>query len=64
MNKILDSIMNKIRPAIDLGKEFFAFIRFTNKWWLLPILLLLFILGTLFFVSQSAALAPFIYTLF
>lgn len=64
MNKICDSIINKIRSVTDLGKEFFAFIRFTNKWWLLAILPLLFVLGIFFFVSQSAALAPFIYTLF
>ena len=35
-----------------------------NKWWLTPMLLVLFIFGGLSIFAQSSAIAPFIYTLF
>jgi hypothetical protein len=43
--------------------EYLGFLRQNKKWWLLPILLFLFILGVLILLSSTAA-APFIYTLF
>lgn len=43
--------------------DFWQFLRQNKKWWLLPILLVLLLLGTLVLVASSA-LAPFIYTLF
>jgi len=35
-----------------------------KKFWLLPIILLLLILGGLLVLAQGSAVAPFIYTLF
>jgi len=46
-----------------LVAEFWSFLKFNKKWWLLPILLLLAMLGLLA-VFGSSAVAPFIYTLF
>ncbi|MHB0956051.1 MAG: DUF5989 family protein [Pirellulaceae bacterium] len=46
-----------------LLQEFWDFLRYNKKWWLLPILLTLLILGTLVLLSGTA-FAPFIYTLF
>lgn len=43
--------------------EFLSFLAHTKKWWLLPIVLFLFLVGILIFLSGTAA-APFIYTLF
>jgi drug/metabolite transporter superfamily protein YnfA len=43
--------------------DFWAFLRYNKKWWLLPILVILLLLGVLVVLSGSAA-APFIYTLF
>jgi hypothetical protein len=43
--------------------EFLLFLRQNKKWWLLPLVLVLLVLGLLTFLSSSAA-APFIYTLF
>jgi hypothetical protein len=39
------------------------FLYYSKKWWLLPILLVLALLGAMVLLSGSAA-APFIYTLF
>jgi hypothetical protein len=43
--------------------EFFQFLGQNKKWWMLPILLVMLLLGILIFLSGTAA-APFIYTLF
>jgi hypothetical protein len=46
-----------------LASEFWHFLRQNKKWWLLPIILVMVILGTVVFLSSTGA-APFIYTLF
>ena len=35
-----------------------------KRWWLIPMLVGLFLLGALIVLAQSSAIAPFIYTLF
>ena len=45
-------------------KELWAYMKVRKKWWLLPTLLVLLILGGLLIVAQGSALAPFIYTVF
>jgi hypothetical protein len=45
-------------------KEFWAFLRSSKKYWLLPILVTMLVLGALLVLAQSSAIAPFIYTLF
>jgi NAD/NADP transhydrogenase beta subunit len=45
-------------------KEFLAFLRERKKWWLMPIVLFLLVLGALLVFAQGSALAPFIYSLF
>jgi hypothetical protein len=47
----------------SLPAEFLHFLRHSKKWWLLPILAVIFLFGVLVFLSGTAA-APFIYTLF
>ncbi|WP_447859187.1 DUF5989 family protein [Nitrospira calida] len=44
--------------------ELWAFMRERKKFWLLPIVLVLLLLGTLIVFTQGSAVAPFIYTLF
>jgi hypothetical protein len=45
-------------------KELWAFIRARKKYWLLPIIVMMVILGGLIVMAQGSAVAPFIYTLF
>ncbi len=47
-----------------LVKELWAFLRVRKKWWLMPVLLVLLLVGTLLVFAQGSALAPFIYTIF
>ncbi len=44
--------------------ELFSFFWGNKRWWLVPMLMTLFIIGTLIVLAQSSAIAPFIYTLF
>ncbi len=48
----------------DLAKELWAFMRVRKKWWLGPIFVTLFLLGSLIVLTQGSAVAPFIYALF
>ncbi len=44
--------------------EFFEFLKVRKKYWLLPIIIILFIFGGLIVLTQGSAVAPFIYTIF
>jgi hypothetical protein len=44
--------------------EFWLFLRVRKKFWLLPVLLALVVLGGLLVVAKGSAIAPFIYTIF
>jgi hypothetical protein len=48
----------------DLIKDLWAFLKERKKFWLLPIILVLLLLGALIVLTQGSAIAPFIYTLF
>jgi uncharacterized protein DUF5989 len=47
-----------------LATELWAFMRERKKWWLLPVIAVLLVVGTLLIFAQGSALAPFIYTIF
>jgi hypothetical protein len=44
--------------------EFWQFLRQRKKYWLLPIVLMLLLLGLVIVLTANSALAPFIYTVF
>jgi len=49
---------------MSVAGELFAFFWSNKRWWLVPMILTLFLLGALIVLAQSSAIAPFIYTLF
>ncbi len=49
---------------MELLKEFWEFMRVRKKFWLLPIIIILLLLGVLIVFTETSAIAPFIYTLF
>ena len=49
---------------MEFIKEFFEFLKVRKKYWLLPIVIVLVLLGGLIILSQGTAIAPFIYTMF
>ena len=49
---------------MDFLKEFWEFLNYRKKYWLLPIIIILVIFGGLIILTQGSAIGPFIYALF
>ncbi len=49
---------------LDIFKDLFEFMHQRKKYWLMPIVFVLVLLGALLVLAQGSAVAPFIYTLF
>lgn len=47
-----------------LIRELWAFMRVRKKFWLLPIILVMLLIGALLLATQGSVLSPFVYTLF
>lgn len=45
-------------------REFWEFLKTRKRYWLLPIVMILLLLGGLIVFTQTGAIAPFIYALF
>ncbi len=45
-------------------REFWVFIRARKKYWLVPMLVVMFLLGGLIVLVKGSAIAPLIYTIF
>ena len=56
-----EELSQQKRPSILF--EFWQFLKYNKKWWLLPILIVLLLLGALVLLAGTPA-APFIYTIF
>ena len=59
-NRQKELIMSKTETL----KEFWGFMKTRKKFWLAPIIIILLLLGILIVLSETSAVAPFIYTLF
>ncbi len=49
---------------MDFIRDLWGFMRVRKKYWLLPIIIILVMLGVLIVLTSGSAIAPFIYTLF
>ena len=49
---------------MEFVAELWRFMRARKKFWLLPIILMMVILGGLLVLAEGSAIAPFIYTIF
>ncbi len=49
---------------MEFLKDMLEFLRERKKWWLLPMILVLMVIGALIALSGGSAIAPFIYTIF
>ena len=49
---------------MGLVAELWRFMRVRKKYWLSPIVVVMFLLGGLLVLAKGSAVAPFIYTLF
>ena len=51
-------------PNQSIIAEFWEFLKVRKRYWLLPIVLVLFLFGALIVFTETSAVAPFIYALF
>jgi hypothetical protein len=49
---------------VGVAGELMSFFMRNKRWWLVPMIGCLFLIGALILLGQSSAIAPFIYTLF
>jgi hypothetical protein len=49
---------------LGITKELWQYMRVRKKFWLLPIITVMMLVGGLLVLAQGTALAPFIYTIF
>ncbi len=49
---------------LSVLKELWKYMKVRKKFWLLPIIIIMLLLGTLLVLTEGSAVAPFIYTLF
>jgi len=49
---------------LDLLRDLWGLLRERKKFWLLPIILILLMLGGLLLLAQGSVLSPFLYTMF
>jgi len=58
--KVIGEKMKKLSILLEL----LDFMRESKKWWLVPIITLLILFGSLIILAEGSALAPFIYAVF
>lgn len=49
---------------LAIVKEIWLFLKVRKKYWLLPIIIMLLLLGLLIIFTEGSAISPFIYILF
>jgi hypothetical protein len=56
--------LRKMLRRLEIAGELMWYFSTGKRWWMLPIMVVLFASGVLLLLAQSSAIAPFIYTLF
>ena len=49
---------------MEFLRDLWDFLRTRKKYWMIPLIIILIILGVLIVLSSGSAIAPFIYTIF
>lgn len=56
--------MKRLMAKHSLMRDFMAFIAHEKKWWMIPLVLVLLLVGTLIFFASNSPWAAFLYPLF
>ncbi len=49
---------------LDLIWQIFRFVKSSGKYWIVPVVVVLLLVGALLVITQTTAIAPFIYVIF
>jgi len=58
------SFVQKATRRFGIAGELLSFFWNNKRWWMLPIVTIILVLGVVLILGQSSVIAPFIYTLF
>jgi hypothetical protein len=58
------SFIHVARRRLGIAGELLSFLMSNKRWWMLPMIIVLLLMGASLILAQSSAIAPFIYTLF
>ena len=58
------SFIQVARRRFGIAAELVSFFVSHKRWWMLPMIIVLLLMGVLLILAQSSVIAPFIYTLF
>lgn len=58
------SFLRSARRRLGIAGELLAFFAANKRWWMLPMIIVILLLGVFIVLAQTSAIAPFIYTLF
>lgn len=58
------SFLDKAGTRLTTIRQLFRFLWDRKLWWLVPMITVLLLFGTLLVFAQGSAVAPFVYTLF
>jgi hypothetical protein len=61
---MLQKFLSPIQTKFSIILELFDFLWARRLWWLIPMVAVLLLIGILMIITQSSAIAPFIYPLF
>jgi hypothetical protein len=57
-------LLNIAQRRFGIAGELLSFFWNNKRWWMLPIITIILVLGVVLVLAQSSVIAPFIYTLF
>jgi uncharacterized membrane protein len=57
-------IFDSAKRNLNSSGELLRFFMQNKRWWLVPMITILLVLGVIILVAESSAIAPFIYALF
>ena len=58
------AMLKRVASRLGVLSEFLEFLWANKLYWMIPMVVILVIFGTLLVMAQGSAVAPFIYTLF
>ena len=56
--------MSKASQSLSLMQEFWLFLKEYKPWWIMPIIALLALFGSIALLCQGSAAGPFLYSIF
>jgi hypothetical protein len=59
-----NSEVSAIMSKLSILSELWDYLKVRKKWWLVPIVFFLLVIGLMLVMVEGSAVAPFIYTLF